>query len=188
MAFTQTGLPGLLVYEPKVFTDDRGYFFESYSERSFRDAGIHIRFVQDNQARSTYGVLRGLHYQLDPHAQTKLIRVLEGEIVDVVVDLRAGSPTQGKNFTIRLSAENKKQLLVPRGFAHGYAVVSPHAEVYYKVDEFYHKASEGGLLFRDPSLGIDWGIDPARALVSDKDRVLPLLGELGFPFRYEYPH
>ena len=185
MAFTPTGLPDLLIFEPRVFPDDRGYFFESYSERTLEEAGLHIRFVQDNQARSSYGVLRGLHFQHEPHAQTKLIRVLEGEILDVVVDLREGSPTQGQSYAIRLSADNKKQLLVPKGFAHGYAVLSSTAEVFYKVDAFYHKASEGGLLYSDPQLGIDWGIEEGRVLVSDKDHKLPLLSELGWPFRFK---
>jgi dTDP-4-dehydrorhamnose 3,5-epimerase len=127
MPFTETGIPGLLVYEPKVFNDNRGYFFESYSARAFEEYGLNLPFVQDNQARSTYGVLRGLHYQLEPYAQTKLLRVLEGRIIDVAVDIRKGSPTYGKSFAIELSADNKLQLLVPKGFAHGYSVISPTA-------------------------------------------------------------
>lgn len=149
MPFTETGIPDLLVYEPRVFNDNRGYFFESYSEQAFLQQGLQLKFVQDNQARSTYGVLRGLHYQQEPHAQTKLVRVLEGRIIDVAVDIRKGSPTYGKVFTIELSAENKKQLLVPKGFAHGYSVLSETAEVMYKVDNFYHKASEGGIIYKD---------------------------------------
>lgn len=182
MPFTETGFPGLMVYEPTVFGDHRGYFFESYNANTFRAAGIEYSFVQDNQARSTYGVLRGLHYQLEPHAQTKLIRVLEGAIVDAVVDLRKGSPTYGKSYTIELSAENKKQLLVPKGFAHGYAVISETAEVMYKCDNFYHKGSEGGIIFNDPALDIDWGIDLQQALVSEKDLALPKLAEVTHNF------
>jgi len=175
MPFTETGIPDLLVYEPKVFNDNRGYFFESYSARAFEEYGLNLPFVQDNQARSTFGVLRGLHYQLEPYAQTKLIRVLEGRIIDAVVDIRKGSPTYGKSFAIELSAENKLQLLVPKGFAHGYSVISPTAEVMYKCDNFYHKASEGGIIYNDPALKIDWGINLEEALVSEKDLVLPTL-------------
>lgn len=175
MPFLKTAFPGLLIYEPKVFNDGRGYFFESYTESLFRQEGLDILFVQDNQARSTRGVLRGLHYQQEPYAQTKLIRTLEGTILDVVVDLRKGSPTFEKWFSIELSAENKKQLLVPKGFAHGYAVLSETAEVFYKCDNFYHKASEGGVIFNDPSLDIDWQMDLSQAIVSEKDLQLPVL-------------
>lgn len=185
MPFHKTSFPGLLVYEPRIFEDERGYFFESYNENTFKEARINIDFVQDNQARSTYGVLRGLHFQVAPHAQTKLIRVLEGEIKDVVVDLRTGSPSFGKAYTIVLSAENKKQLLVPKGFAHGYAVLSPTAEVFYKCDEFYHKENEGGLLYKDASLNIDWGIPLDEAIISDKDKKLKPLAETGHNFVFE---
>lgn len=173
MPFIQTDLPGLMVYEPKIFKDDRGYFFESYNANTFSAEGIEIKFVQDNQARSTYGVLRGLHYQLDPSAQTKLIRVLEGKILDVAVDIRKGSPTYGKVFSIELSAENKKQLLVPQGFAHGYSVLSETAEVFYKCDSFYNKQSEGGIIYNDPALNIDWKIPADKVIVSEKDHVYP---------------
>ena len=184
MPFTETGIPDLLVYEPRVFPDSRGYFFESYSEQTFQQQGLQLKFVQDNQARSTYGVLRGLHYQQEPYAQTKLLRVLEGRIIDVAVDIRKGSPTYGKVFTIELSAENKKQLLVPKGFAHGYSVLSETAEVMYKVDNFYNKASEGGIIYNDPALNIDWGISLADALVSEKDLVLPTLENCTHNFIY----
>ncbi|TWV99714.1 dTDP-4-dehydrorhamnose 3,5-epimerase [Chitinophaga pinensis] len=184
MPFTETGIPDLLVYEPRVFNDNRGYFFESYSEQAFLQHGLQLKFVQDNQARSTYGVLRGLHYQQEPHAQTKLVRVLEGRIIDVAVDIRKGSPTYGKVFTIELSAENKKQLLVPKGFAHGYSVLSETAEVMYKVDNFYNKASEGGIIYNDPALNIDWGISLADALVSEKDVILPTLENCTHNFIY----
>ncbi|MBS1509824.1 MAG: dTDP-4-dehydrorhamnose 3,5-epimerase [Bacteroidetes bacterium] len=173
MPFIETDIPGLMVYEPKVFEDSRGYFFESYNANSFAVAGVTITFVQDNQAQSSYGVIRGLHYQLNPNAQTKLVRVLHGSILDVAVDIRKGSPTYGKVFTVELSAENKKQLLVPQGFAHGYSVLSEKAEVFYKCDNFYHKASEGGIMFNDPVLNIDWRIPADKAVISDKDMLHP---------------
>lgn len=173
MPFIQTGIPDLLLYEPKVFEDSRGYFFESYNENTFAAEGVYIKFVQDNQAKSSYGVIRGLHYQLDPYAQTKLIRVLSGSILDVVVDIRVGSPAYGKSYAVELSAENKKQLLVPQGFAHGYSVISETAEVLYKCDAFYHKQSEGGLLYNDPQLNIDWKIPADKAIISEKDKVQP---------------
>ena len=175
MPFIKTQFTGLLVFEPKVFEDNRGYFFESYNQKLFSDEGVLINFVQDNQAKSSFGVIRGLHYQLEPHAQTKLLRVLGGEIIDAVVDVRRNSPTYGKAYTILLSAENKKQLLVPKGFAHGYSVISETAEVFYKCDEFYHRESEGGIAWNDPSLQIDWQIPADKSIVSDKDKVYPLL-------------
>lgn len=185
MPFIQTGFAGLLIYEPRIFNDHRGYFFESYNENTFGEAGLDIRFIQDNQARSTYGVLRGLHYQLEPYAQSKLVRVLEGEILDVVVDIRKGSPTYGRSYTLVLSAENKKQLFVPKGFAHGYAVLSPTAEVFYKCDNFYQKSAEGGIVYNDPALGIDWQIDLSEAVVSEKDRQLRPLAETTHNFVFE---
>lgn len=185
MPFIETGIPDLLIYEPKVHGDSRGYFFESYNANTFREEGIELVFVQDNQARSTYGVLRGLHFQQEPYAQTKLIRALEGSILDVVVDLRAGSPAYGKVYTIELSAENKRQLLVPKGFAHGYSVLSETAEVMYKCDNFYHKASEGGIIFNDPALQIDWGIPLENAIVSEKDLQLPVLADCKHNFVYK---
>jgi dTDP-4-dehydrorhamnose 3,5-epimerase len=156
-----------------VFKDDRGYFFESYNEQTWQKQGLAIRFVQDNQSFSTYGVIRGLHYQLGPHAQTKLIRVLAGRILDVAVDLRKGSPSFGKCMAIELSAENKKQFLIPAGFAHGFSVLSENAEVSYKCDAFYHKESEGGIRYDDPALNIDWLVPSEKAIVSAKDLELP---------------
>ena len=172
MPFTETNFPGLLIFEPRVFNDDRGYFFESYNENTFSAGGVNMKFVQDNQARSTYGVIRGLHFQQNPGAQTKLVRALSGAILDVVVDIRKGSPMYGKVFSIELSAENKQQLLVPRGFAHGYSVLSETAEVMYKCDAFYNKESEGGILYSDPALAIDWRIPADKAIVANKDLVL----------------
>ncbi|MDB5222475.1 MAG: rfbC [Chitinophagaceae bacterium] len=177
MPFIKTEFPGLLIFEPKIWEDERGYFFESYNQKVFSTEGIEINFIQDNQASSQFGVIRGLHYQLNPYAQTKLIRVLSGSILDVVVDIRKNSPTYGKAYTIELSAENKKQLLVPKGFAHGYSVISNTAEVFYKCDEFYNKESEGGIAYNDINLNIDWGVDKNKAIVSEKDTVYPdLLG------------
>lgn len=173
MPFIKTDFSGLLIFEPKLFEDSRGYFFESYNQKQFSAEGLTINFIQDNQAQSTYGVIRGLHYQLNPHAQTKLIRVLSGAILDVVVDIRKGSPTYSKVFTIELTATNKKQLLIPQGFAHGYSVLSTTAEVLYKCDEFYHKESEGGILFNDATLNINWQIPAEKAIVSEKDVLYP---------------
>jgi len=176
MKLTKTPIDGLLIIEPRVFFDDRGYFFESFNGQSFSKlTGHSIPFVQDNQARSVRGVLRGLHYQNDPTPQTKLIRVLEGAIWDVVVDIRAGSPTYGQWYGIELSAENRLQFLVPRGFAHGYSVLSETAEILYKCDNFYDKSAEGGIAYNDPALAIDWKINVDEAIVSDKDKVQPLM-------------
>ncbi len=170
-----TPFEGLLILEPRVFNDDRGYFYESYNKNTFKAAtGLDIDFVQDNQARSTINVLRGLHYQNDPHAQTKLIRALEGTIWDVVIDIRKNSKTYGQWFGVELSAENKRQFLIPKGFAHGYSVLSETAEVFYKCDSFYNKASEGGVNYADPTINIDWKISLSDALVSEKDQVQPL--------------
>ncbi len=173
MPFIETGLPGLKVFDPRVFADARGYFFESFNKNTFSEAGITAEFVQDNESKSVRGVLRGLHYQLNPMAQAKLVRVVEGEVVDVAVDIRKGSPTFGKSYSIVLSAENKKQLYIPRGFAHGFAVLSDTCIFQYKCDNFYSKESEGGIIFSDADLNIDWMIKPEEAIVSDKDKVLP---------------
>jgi dTDP-4-dehydrorhamnose 3,5-epimerase len=182
MPFIKTELPDLLVFEPVVHSDARGYFFESYNQSVFQEQGIDNKWVQDNQSSSQYGVIRGLHFQAPPHAQTKLVRVLQGCILDVAIDIRKGSPTFGKSFTVELSAENKKQLLVPKGFAHGFAVLSEQAEVLYKCDALYNKPSEQGILYTDPDLAINWMIPADRAIVSDKDKVLPRLKELDSPF------
>ena len=182
--FIPTGIPGLLLYEPVVFGDERGYFYELYNEQTFTAGNVHCRFVQDNQALSGYGVVRGLHFQKGEHAQTKLVRALRGSILDVVVDLRVGSPAFGKSYAVELSEENKLQLLVPKGFAHGYSVISPTAEVLYKCDTFYHKASEGGLAFDDPSLGINWRIPRDKMILSEKDKLNPPLAGCGNIFSY----
>jgi dTDP-4-dehydrorhamnose 3,5-epimerase len=177
MPFIETGIAGLLVFEPKVFEDSRGYFFEAYNADTFAANGIQYRFVQDNQSSSSYGVIRGLHFQLNPHAQTKLVRALSGRILDVAVDIRKGSSTYGKVFSVELSGENKKQLLIPQGFAHGFSVLSEKAEVFYKCDSLYHKESDGGIFHADPALGIDWKINPADAIISEKDQHLPVLAD-----------
>jgi dTDP-4-dehydrorhamnose 3,5-epimerase len=184
MNIIKTTLPGLCIIEPKVFQDDRGYFFESYQEEKLKEQGIKTRFVQDNQSKSSYGVIRGLHFQKEPYAQIKLIRVLEGIIYDVALDVRKDSPTFGKWFGIELSAENKKQLYVPKGFAHGFSVLSETAVVFYKCDELYNPASEGGVLFNDPGLSIDWKINAGKEVLSAKDKVLPLLKDANFNFKF----
>ncbi|ANH81532.1 dTDP-4-dehydrorhamnose 3,5-epimerase [Niabella ginsenosidivorans] len=173
MPFVPTGLEGLLVFEPRVFEDARGYFFEAYNQSVFNQAGVHDRFIQDNQSYSTYGVIRGLHYQLQPHAQCKLVRVLEGTILDVAVDMRKNAATYGTVFTIELSTANKKQLLIPHGFAHGFSVLSQAATVLYKCDALYNKESEGGVIYNDPDLAIDWKIPEKDVIISDKDLLLP---------------
>lgn len=185
MPFQPTPIPGLLTFEPRVFEDSRGYFFEAYSEKIFEQEGIHLNFVQDNQSYSKYGVIRGLHYQTNPNAQAKLVRVLEGAIIDAVVDIRVGSPTFGKTFVIELSAQNKKQLLVPVGFAHGFGVISETATILYKCDAFYNKESEGGIHYDDPALDIDWRIPKGKAIVLDKDLILPPFADCKSNFVYQ---
>lgn len=166
----QTGIKDLLVLHPRVFADERGYFYESYNKQRFVEHGLHYDFMQDNQAKSTYGILRGLHFQHPPYAQTKLVRVTEGKVLDVVVDLRWESETYGKSFGVILSEENKAQLLIPRGFAHGYAVLSPTAIFQYKCDNYYSKAHEGGLAYNDPDLEIDWKLPLEDVITSEKDK------------------
>jgi dTDP-4-dehydrorhamnose 3,5-epimerase len=183
MNIVKTPIEGLLILEPRIFNDDRGYFFESFNLKNFSElTGHNIPFIQDNQARSVKNVLRGLHYQNAPTPQTKLIRTLEGAIWDVVVDIRPGSATYGQWFGVELSAENKRQFLVPRGFAHGYSVLTETAEIMYKCDNLYDKSTEGGIAYNDPSLNIDWKIDLSKAIVSDKDMVQPLMKDARIDF------
>ena len=177
MPFIKTDLSDLLIYSPKVWEDHRGYFYESYNKNEFTEAGLVVDFVQDNQASSGFGVIRGLHYQMEPYAQTKLIRVLSGRILDVVVDIRKSSKTFGKVFTIELSASNRRQLLVPKGFAHGYSVLSETSEVFYKCDAFYKKESEAGIAYNDHELNINWGIPPGKEIISEKDKNYPALNK-----------
>jgi len=185
MNFIKTDFPGLIIIEPTIIKDSRGYFFESYSERVFDANGITDGFVQDNQSKSSYGVIRGLHYQLNPHAQTKLLRVLSGKILDVVVDIRTGSPTYGKAFCIELSDDNNKQLLIPKGFAHGFSVMSEIATIMYKCDTFYNKDSEAGICYNDAVLQIDWQIPADKAIVSEKDQQQPSLANCKNNFVFE---
>lgn len=177
MNVIKTPIEGLVVVEPKVFGDSRGYFFESFVERVFRNEVADISFVQDNESRSAHGVVRGLHFQRGEHAQSKLVRAVAGRINDVAVDLREGSPTFGRWFMAELSADNHRQMFIPKGFAHGFAVLSDYAVVQYKCDAYYCPESEGGIAWDDPQLAIDWGINPAEAILSEKDRHRPTLAE-----------
>ena len=177
MPFINTPLDGLKVFLPKVWEDSRGYFFESFNQSLFEQGGVIADFVQDNQARSAYGVLRGLHYQVAPYAQAKLVRVLQGEVLDIAVDIREDSPTYGQSYSLVLSAENRRQLFIPRGFAHGYVVLSETAEFFYKCDNYYSKEHEGGIRFDDPNLNIDWEVSMEKVVLSERDRGLPLFGE-----------
>lgn len=176
MIVTHTPLQGCLVITPRIFNDDRGHFFESFNQKTFCEAtGLDINFVQDNQSFSTKGVLRGLHLQKGEHAQSKLVRVTQGEVLDVAVDLRKSSATYGQYVAELLSADNHKQLFIPRGFAHGFVVLSDEVIFQYKCDNYYNKASEGGLHFADPDINIDWHLPAAELLVSEKDEILPFL-------------
>ncbi|WP_339318637.1 dTDP-4-dehydrorhamnose 3,5-epimerase [Paenibacillus sp. FSL R10-2734] len=184
MKIIQTKLEGVLILEPAVFGDHRGWFMETYSENTFKENGLSFDFVQDNQSYSaTKGTLRGLHYQLNPKAQTKLVRCTRGSIFDVAVDVRKGSPTFGQWFGIKLSAENKKQLLIPKGFAHGFMTLEEDVEVQYKVDELYAPECDGGILWNDPSIGIEWPIDVVPVL-SAKDKNAPLLKDTHLNFNF----
>lgn len=175
---TETSIPGVVIIEPTVFGDSRGYFFESWSQRDFDAAVRPIRFVQDNESRSTYGVLRGLHFQRGEYAQSKLLRVVKGRVLDVAVDIRPGSPTFGKHVSVELSENNHRQLFIPRGFAHGFVVLSEDAVCQYKCDCFYHKESEAGIAWNDPALTIDWTIPAEDIVLSEKDRRNPLLKDI----------
>ena len=172
MEVTKTPIEGLLIIKPDVYKDERGYFFESYNEDRFVQNGVPMKFVQDNQSFSSFGVIRGLHYQMEPYAQTKLVRVLHGKIYDVAVDLRKNSPTFGQWFGVELSDENFLQFLLPKGFAHGFSVLSETALVMYKCDNFYNKSSERGIIYDDKSLNIDWKLNPETVLVSTKDKMM----------------
>ncbi len=179
MIITETKLKGCFIIEPTVFMDSRGYVFESFNQRNFeKTLGISVRFVQDNQSFSKKGVIRALHYQKGEYAQAKLVRVLHGSVLDVVVDLRKESPTYKHHLSIELSAENKKQLFIPKGFAHGFLTLSENAEFFYKCDHFYNKAAEGGILYCDPELNINWGIASEDIILSEKDKKLSLLKDL----------
>lgn len=180
LAFTKTEIEGVYIIEPQIFGDDRGYFTETYKKSDFDEIGLNIDFVQDNQSKSSKGVLRGLHYQIK-HSQTKLVRVLVGEVYDVAVDLRKGSKTYGKYVGVLLSGENHKQLLIPKGFAHGFVVLSDEAIFAYKVDDFYHPNDEGGIIWNDPEIGIKWPYT-VKVLLSEKDQRNPTLKESKIAF------
>ena len=179
MKIRETDIKGLMVIEPRVFGDARGYFMESFSERKFRElTGLDVDFVQDNESRSSYGVVRGLHMQLPPHAQAKLVRVVSGKALDVAVDLREGSPTYGRHFAIELTGENHLQVYIPKGFAHGFAALSEEVVFQYKCDEYYAPDSETAIIWNDPDLDIDWRLPAEDVIVSDKDKNHPKLKDL----------
>ncbi len=182
MNVIKTDIQGVVIVEPKVFGDHRGYFFESFSEKDFAEAVGEVKFVQDNESKSSYGVLRGLHFQKPPHAQAKLVRVVKGRVLDVAVDLRKGSPTFGKHVAVELTEENHRQLFIPRGFAHGFVVLSDEAVFQYKCDNYYAPQSEGSVLWNDPDIGIQWGIPSEDVMLSEKDANAPLVKDLGDVF------
>ena len=187
MEVIKTNIEGVLIIEPKVFKDSRGYFFESFSQREFDDKvasilGHTINFVQDNESKSSYGVMRGLHFQRPPYTQSKLVRCVKGVVLDVAVDIRKGSPTYGQHVAVELTEDNHRQFFVPRGFAHGFAVLSETAVFQYKCDEFYHPEADGGISILDDSLGIDWRIKRDKAILSDKDTKQPVLKNFDSPF------
>lgn len=187
MEIIQTDIEGVLIIEPRVFDDARGYFFESFSQREFDDKvapilGHSVHFVQDNESMSSYGVMRGLHFQRPPFTQSKLVRCVKGAVLDIAVDIRKGSPTFGRHVAVELTEDNHRQFFVPRGFAHGFAVLSDTAIFQYKCDEFYHPEADGGISIQDPSLGIDWRIPAEKAILSEKDTKHSTLAEFDSPF------
>lgn len=182
MEFIETSIAGLLIVEPKVWKDDRGYFFESFNKKTFAEAGITADFVQDNQSFSQRGTLRGLHGQANPYAQGKLVRVTQGRVIDVAVDIRKDSPTYGQSLSVELSAENFKMFWVPPGFLHGFATLEDNTIFTYKVTNLYNKESEIGLRWNDPKLNIDWGLKDEEVILSEKDKILPLFEEFESPF------
>lgn len=184
MEIIKTGIEGLLILEPRIFQDARGYFFESFSQREFEEKVGPVHFVQDNESMSTYGVMRGLHFQRPPYTQTKLVRCVSGRVLDVAVDIRQGSPTYGQHVAVELTAENHRQFFIPKGFAHGFAVLSETAVFQYKCDEFYHPEADAGISILDDSLGIDWRIPMDKAILSDKDTRHGTLADFQSPFTY----
>lgn len=182
MDIIKTDIEGVVIIEPRIFKDSRGYFFESFSKREFDEKVGHVDFVQDNESCSTKGVMRGLHFQRPPFAQAKLVRCVKGRVLDVAVDIRKGSPTYGKHVAVELTEDNHRQFFIPRGFAHGFAVLSDVAVFQYKCDNYYHPEADGGISIVDPSLGIDWQLDPSQAILSDKDTRHPLLADFDSPF------
>ena len=184
MEVIETSIPGVVIIEPRVFTDARGYFFESFSKREFDRLVRPVNFVQDNESSSTYGVIRGLHFQSPPYAQSKLVRCVKGAVLDVAVDIRKGSPTYGRHVAVELTEENHRQCFIPRGFAHGFAVLSDVAVFQYKCDNYYAPQADGGISINDTSLGIDWRIDPSKAILSEKDMRHVMLADFDSPFDY----
>lgn len=184
MEIIKTGIEGLLILEPRIFKDARGYFFESFSQREFEEKVGPVHFVQDNESMSSYGVMRGLHFQRPPYTQSKLVRCVSGAVLDVAVDIRQGSPTYGQHVAVELSAENHRQFFIPKGFAHGFAVLSETAIFQYKCDEFYHPEADDGISILDKSLGIDWRIPMDKAILSDKDTRHGMLADFQSPFTY----
>lgn len=184
MEIIKTDIEGVLIIKPRIFTDPRGYFFESYNKKEFDEKVGNVEFVQDNESRSTYGVMRGLHFQKPPYAQAKLVRCVRGRVLDVAVDIRKGSPTYGKHVAVELTEENHLQFFIPRGFAHGFAVLSDEAVFQYKCDNYYAPQADGGIAITDPALGIDWHIDPTRAILSEKDTKHPTLADFDSPFTF----
>lgn len=182
MEVIKTDIEGLLIIEPRVFNDARGYFFESYSQREFEEKVGKVEFVQDNESKSSYGVMRGLHFQRPPYTQAKLVRCVRGAVLDVAVDIRKGSPTYGRHVAVELTEENHRQFFIPKGFAHGFAVLSPEAVFQYKCDEFYHPEADAGISILDDSLGIDWRIPVEKAILSEKDTRHELLKDFDSPF------
>ena len=178
MKVIKTEIEGVVVIEPKVFGDHRGYFLEAFSEKEFAENAREVKFVQDNESRSHYGVIRGLHFQKPPHAQAKLVRVVKGKVLDVAVDLRKDSPTFGQHVAMELSDENRRQMFIPRGFAHGFSVLSEEAVFQYKCDSYYAPESEGSLAWNDPDLNIDWNVPAGSEILSDKDRMSPRLKDI----------
>ena len=187
MEAIKTNIDGVFIIEPRVFSDARGYFFESYSERDFNAQVREIHFVQDNESKSSYGVMRGLHFQRPPFTQSKLVRCVKGAVLDVAVDIRKGSPTYGQHVAVELTEDNHRQFFVPRGFAHGFAVLSEEAVFQYKCDNFYHPEADGGISILDTSLGIDWRIPTDKAILSEKDTKHPLLADFDSPFDINVP-
>ena len=185
MEIIKTGIEGLLILEPRIFKDTRGYFFESFSQREFEEKVGPVHFVQDNESMSSYGVMRGLHFQRPPYTQSKLVRCVSGRVLDVAVDIRQGSPTYGQHVAVELTAENHRQFFIPKGFAHGFAVLSETAVFQYKCDEFYHPEADAGISILDESLGIDWRIPMDKAILSDKDTRHGMLADFQSPFTYD---
>ncbi|MBR4988859.1 MAG: dTDP-4-dehydrorhamnose 3,5-epimerase [Bacteroidaceae bacterium] len=184
MEVIKTEIEGVVIIEPRIFKDDRGYFYESFSQREFEEKVCRTIFVQDNQSKSSYGVLRGLHFQKPPYSQSKLVRCIKGKVLDVAVDIRKGSPTFGKHVAVELSEENHRQLFIPRGFAHGFAVLSDEAVFQYKCDNFYNKESEGAIAWNDPELAIDWRIPAESIILSEKDKQNRNIADADFLFDY----